>query len=67
MQIGDKVIFTGQEYNIAQIFQYDKIFADKELIIENIIKCPCDSWYMDKLKFKDIEGYYRASFFTKVD
>ena len=67
MNEGDKVTFIGQEYNIAKIFKYDEIFKDKELIIENIIRCPCDSHYMDKLKFKGIDGYYRASFFEKVE
>jgi len=65
MEVGDKVIFIGKDYNIAKIFNYEELFKDKELIIENILKCPCDSKYMDKLKFKDIEGYYRASFFSK--
>ena len=65
MEIGDEVIFTGKDYNIAKIFNYEQKFKDKTLIIENIIKCPCDSEYMNKLKFKEIEGYYRASFFSE--
>lgn len=65
MKIGDKVTFTGKDYNISKIFNYEEKFKQKELIIESIIKCPCDSFYMDKLKFKGIEGYYRASLFQK--
>ena len=65
MQIGDKVIFTGKDYNISKIFNYEEKFKDKELIIENIIKCPCDEFYLNRLKFKDIDGYYRASLFEK--
>lgn len=66
MKIGDKVIFTGHEYNISKIFNYAAIFKDKKLIIEKIIKCPCDNFYMDKLKFKGIDGYYRASLFKVI-
>ena len=67
MNVGDEVFFTGHEYNIAKIFNYAELFKNKCLVVENIIKCPCDSFYMDKLKFKGIEGYYRASMFTKVE
>lgn len=67
MEIGDEVIFIGKDYNIAKIFNYEEKFKGKKLIIENIIKCPCDSYYMDKLKFEGIEGFYRASFFTRKD
>lgn len=65
MDVGDKVIFIGKDYNIAKIFNYEELFKDKELIIENIIKCPCDSFYMDRVKFEGIEGYFRASLFEK--
>lgn len=64
---GDKVVFIGYEYNLAKILKYDEIFKDKELIIERISRCPCDSEYLDKLKFKGIKGYYRTSFFKKVE
>lgn len=66
MRIGDKVLFVGQEYNVAKIFKYDEIFKDKELTIEDIIECPCDDRKMDKLKFNGIEGYYKAVFFNKT-
>lgn len=67
MKKGDKVIFTGYEYNIAKIFKYNELFKDKVLTIENVIECPCDKKYMNKLKFEGVSGYYRASFFKKVE
>ena len=54
-EIGDKLIFTGQEYNLAKIFDYKAKFINKELIIENIQRCPCEENKNDKIKFKGIE------------
>jgi len=65
MKVGDKVVFVGKDYNISKIFNYEEMFKDKELVIEDIIKCPCDSFYLDKIKFKGIAGYFRASLFEK--
>lgn len=64
MKIGDKVVFVGQDYNIAKILNYEEKFKDKELIIENILKCPCDK-QIDTIKLKGIDGYYRAVMFKK--
>lgn len=67
MEVGDKVKFTGHQYAIAQIYNYEEKFKDKELIIESISKCPCQDGKLDQIRFKGIEGYYRTVFFTKVD
>lgn len=66
MQKGSKVIFVGQEYNLAKIFKYEEIFKNKELVVEEIIECPCKQASMNKLKFKDIEGYYKQIFFQEI-
>lgn len=66
-KINDRLKFTGHDYNIAKIFNYEEIFKDKELIIENILKCPCEDGKNDKIKFKGIEGYYRSIFFDKEE
>ena len=54
-EIGDELIFTGQNYNLARVFNYAEIFKDKKLIIESIQRCPCEENKNDKIKFKDIE------------
>lgn len=54
-EIGDKLIFTGHEYNLAKIYNYADIFKDKELIVENILRCPCEDNKNDKIKFKGID------------
>lgn len=54
-EVGDKLNFTGKDYNLAKIFNYEKIFKDKELIIESIQRCPCEENKNDKIKFKGIE------------
>lgn len=66
MKEGDKVKFTGHKYAIAQIFNYADKFKDQELVIEKIIKCPCQDGKLDQVKFEGIEGYYRTIFFTKI-
>lgn len=38
----DKMKFIGYDYNIAKIFNYAEIFKDKELIVENVLPCPCE-------------------------
>ena len=63
----DKLKFIGYDYNIAKIYNYDKIFKDKELIVEKILRCPCEKGENDKIKFKGIEGYYRSIFFEKEE
>lgn len=63
--IDEELIFTGFDYNIAKIYGYAQIFKDKKLIIEDIVRCPCDNNNMDKIKFKNIEGYYKAIFFER--
>ena len=54
-EINDLLEFTGHEYNIAKIYNYEKLFRDKELIVENILRCPCEKNDNDKIKFKGIE------------
>ena len=63
----DKLKFIGYDYNIAKIYNYDKIFKDKELIVEKILRCTCEKGNNDKIKFKEIEGYYRAIFFQRKE
>lgn len=62
-EIGDKLIFTGQEYNLAKILNYADIFKDKELIVENILRCPCEDNKNDKIKFKGIDRILQVHFF----
>lgn len=64
---GDKLIFTGQEYNLAKIFNYAEIFKDKELIVESIQRCPCEENKNDTIKFVGIDGFYRSIFFDKKE
>ena len=64
---GDKLIFTGYKYNIAKIFNYADIFKDKTLEIEQVLYCPCEEQKNDKIKFKNISGYYRSIFFSKKE
>lgn len=54
-EIGNELIFTGQEYNLAKAFNYSEIFNNKKLIIESILRCPCEENKNDKIKFKGIE------------
>ncbi len=54
-ETGDHLKFTGKEYNLAKIFNYEDKFKDKELVIENILRCPCEENKNDKIKFKGIE------------
>ena len=54
-EVGDRLNFTGKEYNLAKIFNYENLFKDKELIIESIQRCPCEENKNDKIKFKGIE------------
>ena len=54
-EVNDKLIFTGHEYNIAKIYNYEDLFKDKELIVENILRCPCEKNDNDKIKFNGIE------------
>lgn len=42
IRVNDKLIFIGRSYNIAKIFNYAEIFKDKELIVENVLPCPCE-------------------------
>ena len=51
-KVGDKVKFTGAEYNITKIFNYEERLKDKELIVEEIVDCPCNDERMDCLKFR---------------
>lgn len=66
-EINDELIFTGQHYNIAKIYDYETTFKDKKLIVEKILRCPCEQGYNDKIKFKGVEGYFRAVFFSKKE
>ena len=54
-EVGDSLIFTGQEYNLAKILNYSDKFKNKELIVENIQRCPCEENKNDKIKFKNVE------------
>lgn len=67
IRVNDKLIFIGRSYNIAKIFNYEEIFKDKELIVEQILPCPCEKGENDKIKFRGIEGYYRSVFFKKEE
>lgn len=67
INVNDKLKFVGHDYNIAKIFNYEEIFKDKELIVEQILPCPCEKGENDKIKFKGIEGYYRSVFFKKEE
>lgn len=62
-EIGDKLVFTGQEYNLAKIFNYAEKFKDKKLIIENIQRCPCEENKNDKIKFEGMERLLSFYFF----
>lgn len=66
-KIGDKVLFTGAEYNITKIFNYEERLKDKDLIIEEIVDCPCNDERMDCLKFRGIDDFwFRAGFFEVI-
>ena len=62
-EIGDILEFTGKEYNLAKIFNYEDIFKGKELVIESIQRCPCEENKNDKIKFKGIERILPFYFF----
>ena len=62
-EINDLLEFTGYEYNIAKIYNYEDLFKDKELIVENILRCPCENNQNDKLKFKGMERILSFCFF----
>ena len=62
-EVGDTLEFTGKEYNLAKIFNYEDIFKDKELVIESIQRCPCEDNKNDKIKFKGIERILPFYFF----
>lgn len=62
-EVDDKLVFTGHEYNLAKIYNYADIFKDKELIIENILRCPCEDNKNDKIKFKGIDRIFQVYFF----
>ena len=55
LEVGDRLNFTGKDYNLAKIFNYENLFKGKELIIESIQRCPCEENKNDKIKFKGIE------------
>lgn len=59
----EHLIFTGHEYNIAKIYNYEELFKDKELIVENILRCPCENNQNDKIKFKGMERILSFYFF----
>lgn len=65
--INDRVLFIGEKYIIPQIHNYKKRLEEKELIVENVIKCTCHDYDMDYLKFIGIEGYFRAGFFKVIE
>lgn len=54
-EIGDILIFTGKEYNLAKIFNYEEKFRDKELIVKNIQRCPCEENKNDNIQFEGME------------
>jgi len=62
-EIGDTLIFTGQEYNLAKVLNYKQIFNNKILIVENIQRCPCEENKNDKIKFEGIERLLSFYFF----
>jgi len=69
-RIGDKVIFKkeAEELNITKIFNYKERLKDKELIVEDIVDCPCDDERMDCLKFVGIDDFwFRAGFFEIIE
>ena len=54
-EIGDELEFTGQEYNLAKIFNYEDKFKDKKLIVKSIQRCPCEENKNDQIQFEGIE------------
>ncbi len=54
-EVGDNLLFTGQDYALAKVFEYEKIFKDRDLIVEAIYRCPCEENKNDKIKFRGIE------------
>ncbi len=69
MKIGDRVEFKKEaaKLNITKIFNYEERLKDRELIIEDIVECPCNDERMDCLKFKGIDDFwFRAGFFEVI-
>lgn len=69
-KIGDKVEFKKEaaELNITKIFNYEERLKDRELIIEDIVECPCNDERMDCLKFRGIDDFwFRAGFFEVIE
>lgn len=62
-EIGDILEFTGKEYNLAKILNYEDKFKNKDLVIENIQRCPCEENKNDQIKFKGIERLLSLCFF----
>ncbi|MBP3463805.1 MAG: hypothetical protein J6K45_04920 [Clostridia bacterium] len=62
-QVGDIVVFVGENYIIPQIYNYKEKLEGKKLIVKDVIKCTCHDYDMDYLIFEGIEGYFRAGFF----
>lgn len=69
MKIGDRVEFKKEaaKLNITKIFNYEERLKDRELIIEDIVECPCNDERMNCLKFKGIDDFwFRAGFFEVI-
>lgn len=60
---GDVLEFTGKEYNLAKIYNYEDKFKNKELIVEHVLRCPCGHNRNDNIKFKGIERILPFCFF----
>ena len=63
LEVGDRLNFTGKDYNLAKIFNYENLFKGKELIIESIQRCPCEENKNDKIStftalLWDKSGFY---------
>lgn len=67
-KIGDKLKFVGKDFNITKIFNYEERLAKvEELVVEDIVDCPCNDNRMDCLKFKGIDDFwFRAGFFERI-
>lgn len=54
-EVGDVLTFSGEEYNLAKVFNYKEKFNDKKLIVKDIQRCPCEENKNDNIKFEGIE------------
>ncbi len=62
MKAGDRVKFTGHGYRRAIEYQYDRVFGDKEYIVDDVRTSCCNTF----LILHGIVGMYSEKFFTRV-